>query len=193
MVPSPDSQNPSPRGHSRKPRPEDPPVQFLRGVGPGRARLLRGLGVETPEALLHYYPRAHEDRRRITPVGELAEGEIAVVRGRVARVLLQRIPGRRSRRPLSVVRVVVADGTGAFEAEWWNQPYRKDHFREGDDVVLSGKVVRRRGLRMSSPEVEILGRAGASGEPGEGVAGEEGDGDSFARVIETYLGAQKAR
>ncbi|MCK6480463.1 MAG: ATP-dependent DNA helicase RecG [Planctomycetes bacterium] len=161
-------------------------MQFLRGVGPGRARLLRGLGVETPEALLHYYPRAHEDRRRITPVGELAEGEIAVVRGRVARVLLQRIPGRRSRRPLSVVRVVVADGTGAFEAEWWNQPYRKDHFREGDDVVLSGKVVRRRGLRMSSPEVEILGRAGASGEPGEGVGGEEGDGDSFGRIVPLY-------
>ncbi len=153
-------------------------MQFLRGVGPARARLLQGLRVETPEQLLHFYPRAHEDRRRITPIGELAEGETAVVRGRVTRVILQRIPGRRGRRPLSVVRVVVADDTGAFEAEWWNQPYRKDHFREDDDVVLSGKVVRRRGFRMSSPETEVLGRAG--GEDGDG------DGDSFGRIVPLY-------
>src|SRR5262245_26336281 len=94
--------------------PPPPPVQFLKGVGPARARLLGTLGIRTPLELLHSYPRAHEDRRRVTEVARLAEGETAVVRGVVRRVAFQRIRGRRS-----VVRVTVDDGTGVLEAEWW--------------------------------------------------------------------------
>jgi ATP-dependent DNA helicase RecG len=33
------------------------PVQYLKGVGPGRAKVFAGLGVETVGDLLEYYPR----------------------------------------------------------------------------------------------------------------------------------------
>ncbi len=159
-----------------RPREDPPPVQFLKGVGPARGRLLGALGIRTPVQLLHHYPRTHEDRRRATEIADLKEGGTAVVRGKVARIVFQRIPGRG---PRSLVRVVVADDTGSFEAEWWNQPYRRDQFHEGDEVVMSGKVVRRRGLRMTSPETEILEREGEAREADDG-------GESWGRIVPIY-------
>ncbi len=143
-----------------------PPVQYVRGVGPSRARLLERLGVRTPADLLRFAPRHHEDRRVLTPLSELRDGDRATVRGLVREVRFRRIFGRRS-----LVEVVVADGDGVVVAEWWNQPYRKEHFREGDPVVLSGRVHAKGGMRMSAPEVEVL-----RGE-GETPAGEADGGD----------------
>jgi ATP-dependent DNA helicase RecG len=133
------------------------PLQFLKGVGPSRARLLGKLGIVTPLDLLHFYPRAHEDRRRPTPVAGLVEGASAVARVKVADVDLRRIPGRRGRRSMSVVRVEVGDDTGSFLLEFWNQPFRAKQFAEGDVLVVSGKPSAGKGrgpLRMTTPEVE---------------------------------------
>jgi ATP-dependent DNA helicase RecG len=129
-------------------------------VGPARARLLGKLGIATPADLLHHYPREHEDRRRVTPLGELRDGVPAVVRGTVEAVLAERLPGRLvGPGARSVVRVVLADGTGTLDLEFWNQPFRRRHFREGQEVVASGKPTAARGrraLRMAGAEVEIV-------------------------------------
>jgi len=141
----------------RRPGAAEPPVQFLKGVGPARAGLLGKLGVLTPVDLLHYYPRAHEDRSRPTRAADLVEGTPAVARVTVADVELRRIPGRRGRRSLSVVRVEVGDETGSFFLEFWNQPFRAKQFAEGETLVVSGKPTAPKGrgaLRMTTPEVE---------------------------------------
>ena len=44
------------------------PVQFLPGVGPGRAALLARLGLNTLEDLLLHVPREYLDARRTVPV-----------------------------------------------------------------------------------------------------------------------------
>ena len=64
----------------------DTPLQFLKGVGPQRAKLLAKLGLETvADALLHL-PRRHEDRSQLTPLGRLAVGpEPRTCAGTVAR------------------------------------------------------------------------------------------------------------
>ena len=36
-------------------------VQYIKGVGPSRAKLLSLLGVNTVEDLINYYPRTYED------------------------------------------------------------------------------------------------------------------------------------
>ena len=59
-------------------------VATLPGVGPAAARRLAALGAATVGALLEHFPRAYEDRRRITPLAALVEGRPAVVRARVA-------------------------------------------------------------------------------------------------------------
>ena len=60
------------------------PVTSLPGVGPAGARRLAELGAATVGELLEHFPRAWQDRRRITPLAALAEGRPVVVRARVA-------------------------------------------------------------------------------------------------------------
>ena len=38
-------------------------VQYIKGVGPSRAKLLSLLGVDTVEDLINYYPRTYEDNK----------------------------------------------------------------------------------------------------------------------------------
>ena len=59
-------------------------VTSLPGVGPAAARRLAVLGAATVGELLEHFPRGYQDRRRVTPLAQLADGEPAVVRARVS-------------------------------------------------------------------------------------------------------------
>ena len=48
-------------------------VQYLKGVGPNRAKLLNLLGVYSVEDLINYYPRAYEDRTKVKKIYESTE------------------------------------------------------------------------------------------------------------------------
>ena len=50
----------------------------------------------------------------------------------------------------------MTDGSGYVQAIWFNQPYLKTVFKEGAEVILSGKVEFFRGLQIKSPEYEFL-------------------------------------
>src|SRR3954462_14673395 len=39
------------------------PLQYLKGVGPARAKILGRMGIHTPLDLLSYFPRDWQDRR----------------------------------------------------------------------------------------------------------------------------------
>ena len=125
-------------------------LRYLKGVGPERARLLARLGIHTVGDLLAHLPRRHEDRREFTPIARLQSGQVQTVRGLVVAVEEKRLRPR-----LSLLRVGVADASGRMWATWFNQPFRKSHFRRGMVVVLSGQVERRYGeIRMENPEYE---------------------------------------
>ena len=153
------------------------PVQFVRGVGPDRARILAALGIETVEDLLHHYPRRHEDRSRLVPFDLLKPGDTATVGGQVFSILFRRMRGR-----LSLTTVTLVDGTGdgggLLELCFWNQPFRKRQFQEGDRVVATGKVELKGGLRMVSPEVEKI----PDEEDGETDSAADADADAEAEA-----------
>ena len=60
------------------------PLTSLRGVGPAAARALGRLGLATVGDLLEHFPRAHEDRSRLTPLPAVAPGRPVVVQAAVA-------------------------------------------------------------------------------------------------------------
>lgn len=60
------------------------PLLGLRGVGPAAVRALARLGLTTVGELLAHFPRAYEDRSRITPLAEAAPGRPVVVQATVA-------------------------------------------------------------------------------------------------------------
>ena len=55
--------------------PREIPIQFLKGVGPSRAKLFAQLGVSSVEDLLYLFPRRYEDRRHMTAINALKPGE----------------------------------------------------------------------------------------------------------------------
>jgi len=57
----------------------DTSLAYIKGVGPARAALLAGKGLETVEDLLHYFPFRYEDRSNLKTISQLAPGELATV------------------------------------------------------------------------------------------------------------------
>ncbi len=128
------------------------PVQFLRGVGPQRKRLFQRLGIQTAQDLLRHFPRDWQDRRRLAKIAELKIGDQATVSG-----LIRARSTFRLRRGLTLTKVVIDDGTGRLSGTWFNQPFMRDRFQDGQRVLFFGKVELFRGWQMANPDFELLG------------------------------------
>jgi ATP-dependent DNA helicase RecG len=130
----------------------DSTVQYVKGVGPQRAELLGRLGLVTLGDLLFYLPRDVLDLTRVCRVGELSEGALATVRGRVVdrdAKLLQR--GQ-------TLTAVLLDCQGDYlRGVWFNQPWMLQKFRDDDVVLFSGKAKKRAGRwEISNPQIQWL-------------------------------------
>ena len=67
-------------------------IQYLKGIGPAKAKLLARLEIFSTADLLHYYPRAYQDRRENAPNNGLNPPSLVVFKGRVLRTQL--VPAR---------------------------------------------------------------------------------------------------
>ncbi|MCP4402312.1 MAG: DEAD/DEAH box helicase, partial [bacterium] len=138
-------------------------IQYARGVGPKRARLLNKLGIHCIEEALFFFPRRYEDRRRIQKIAQLHPGDtLRTVFGTVKTCGVTVTSKRRSK----IFELMIGDETGLFTAKWFNQAYLKKIFTTGKQVVLSGKISMKRygGLEMVQPEYEILDKGEREGE-----------------------------
>jgi ATP-dependent DNA helicase RecG len=159
------------------PSPLSASIQYLKGIGPKRARLFSKLGVNTIEDLLYYFPRRYEDRTNFSCVAMLKEGNTYTIK---AKVLARTERRSFRRRAFSITEVAVGDDTGKICCVWFNQPYLKDYFSVGQSMILHAKVERYAGrLQMSSPEFEILDGAGP-GAPGPD------DSLDMGRIVPVY-------
>ncbi|MBU1073049.1 ATP-dependent DNA helicase RecG, partial [bacterium] len=131
----------------------DSPVQFLKGVGPVRARALDRLGIATVGDLLRHYPRAYLDRTAVTPIRTARPGDEVTVQGQVLTA-----GERRTRRKRTLQTVTVDDGTDVLFCQWFGQSYLLRQFRSGTRVLLSGKVQLHAGRKqLVHPDFELLG------------------------------------
>ncbi len=130
-------------------------VQFLKSVGPARARALARLGIHTVGDLLAHYPRRYFDRSSCTPMRALAGGCEATVQGEVLTC-----GQRRTRRGGSVQTVTMGDDTGVVFCIWFNQPHILKQFRTGLKVMASGRPQRHQGhWQLVHPDYEIMAPA----------------------------------
>ncbi len=127
------------------------PVQFLKSVGPARARGLSRLGLETVGDLLAHYPHRYFDRTTAVPVGRIAEGKEVTV---VAEVLTTN--ERRTRRGGSIQTVTVGDDTGVLFCIWFNQSYLLKQLRAGQRLMVSGLARCHNGrMQLTHPDFEL--------------------------------------
>ena len=122
-------------------------VQFVKGVGPNRVKLLNKLNIYTLKDLITYFPRNHEDRSIAKKIAECADGETVLIKA----TALTKITEIRARR-LSIYRLVVNDESSSCVITWFNQKYLKDKFKVGETYTFFGKIENKGGtFEMKSP------------------------------------------
>jgi ATP-dependent DNA helicase RecG len=112
---------------------------------------LAQMEIRTVQDFLLYLPRAHEDLSQMQTIGTAPLGQKATIRGRVDGIKLVRIRGGKQ---LVMAKFTDTDGALA-EAVWFNQPHIKRMISDGDEVVLTGKLLLNgRKLQLQSPTFE---------------------------------------
>ena len=140
----------------------DERLTTIKGIGPGREKQLHKLGITNVTSLLTYFPRSYEDRRTIYRIGELKSGMTGGVVGNVIAV-----QEKRPRPRLSILEVVIADGTGPLKIVLFNQGYKKNFYKKGQRLYAYGKAEFQYGsMQMNTPQIENLGDGG---DPDRGI------------------------
>ncbi len=122
------------------------PVRYLKGVGPKKAQLFSGLGVETVEDLLDYFPFRIDDFSKVTPIEAAKPGEKVTVQGEI--ITLGFVGSQKGR----AFRVGLSQNNAVLYLIWYNMPYIQRQFAKGQVVVASGiPEWRRNGLEMAHP------------------------------------------
>ncbi len=124
-----------------------PGAATLRRVGPR-------LGIATVRDLLLHLPRRYEDLREVSTARELRsleDGTVATARLQVVSLRVEPTFRRRIQRTIAFLR----DETGDVEATWFGRRFIERRLREGEWVVLSGKIKHRGfGLTFDNPEFQ---------------------------------------
>ena len=127
------------------------PVEELYLVGPARAKLLKNLGIHTLSDLLFYFPRAHQDLSKFTPINELKLGEPGNIKARVLEIKSFRTKVRK----FSLTQALVEDDTGAILCVWFNQPFLAKIIKPGEEFIFSGKTsASKNKLQLQNPVYE---------------------------------------
>ncbi len=125
-----------------------PGASVLRRLGPR-------LGIRTVEDLLFHLPRRYDDLRELRTASQLtlvAEGDAASARLQVRGLRVEQTFRRRVQRTTAYL----GDETGEAEATWFGRRFIERRLRDGDWVVVSGRV-RHRGFVVSfdNPEFQL--------------------------------------
>jgi ATP-dependent DNA helicase RecG len=151
------------------------PIEYLKGVGPLRAELLKKeLGIFTFRDLLEHFPYRHIDRTRINLIRDItASTEFIQVAGRIVNV--EQLGERRSRRLVAGLR----DATGELELVWFQGIASMQRLVEvGGEFLVYGRVSWYQGSpQLTHPEIEVL--------RGQGEARTEGPMEALEPIYST--------
>ncbi|MBV8519759.1 MAG: ATP-dependent DNA helicase RecG [Acidobacteria bacterium] len=148
----------------------DTPLQFVKGVGQGRAAALEAAGLTTVRDLLFFFPFRYEDRRHPTRIADLGRriDTPVLLRGRVTSAHAGVTRFKRMR----IFEAVLDDGTGSVKLIWFNQAYLAEQIQRGDRLSVYGapRSSGYRALSIESPDWEKF----------------EGDEDDEGAIVPIY-------
>ncbi len=130
------------------------PIEYLKGVGPKRAQLLRDeLSIFSFNDLLQYFPFRYIDKSKIHKIVEI-NNDISFVqlKGKITNV---RVIGAKRAQRLSAV---LNDDSGAIELVWFKGiKWFKDSFKKDQDYLVFGKPsLFNNKYNIAHPELEIF-------------------------------------
>jgi ATP-dependent DNA helicase RecG len=132
----------------------DTPIEYLKGIGPQRAEVLKKeAGIFIYRDLLTYYPFRYVDRTKFHTIRELSEDLPYVqLRGTIDRVEIQ---GQKKGKRLSVL---FRDNTGIIELVWFKAyQWMAEKLQLGVEYIVFGKVTVFNGrFNIAHPEIEAV-------------------------------------
>ena len=129
----------------------DTGIEYLKGIGPNRAQLLREeLGIRTYHDLLHFFPNRYVDRSQFHSLGQLARNSAEIqIKGRL--IQIKNIPQKRGSRLVAILE----DQQGQIELVWFRgQQWIQDQLRLETDYVAFGRL-NWYGSKVSMPHPEL--------------------------------------
>ena len=141
-------------------------IQYLPGVGPRRAALLKSeLGVGTFGDLLRLYPFRYVDRSSITPISEIRP-DMAYVQIRAAVIRTEVIGGKR-------LSVTIADRSGEMEAVFFKGiKWVSEKLKTGREFIFFGKPTDFNGrINIVHPDIDPVPDAQGMEQTGGSING----------------------
>ena len=136
------------------------PIEYLKGVGPLRADMLKKeLNLYTFGDLLHHFPHRHIDKTQVTPIGEINPNmDFVQVRGVLQGIDI--IGVKRSKRMVTQLK----DASGQIELAWFQGiNWVQKNIVEGQAYLVFGRVSFFNGRpQIVHPEIEPYVAATAS-------------------------------
>ena len=127
------------------------PVQYLKGVGPARAKTFAQLGVYTAGDLLEYFPRDWVFAPKSVKISQIkAEKTVSIV-GLVESTDYQTFNRQ------SMFEIYLSDETGTCRIVWFHGGYLRNQLQPGQVIMASGNVsLYKHQLQLTNPKFLVL-------------------------------------
>ncbi len=125
-------------------------IQYVKGVGPKRAAILKKMGINMARDLLTHFPYRYEDRSKFIKIAETKVGDYVTLKGEI-RARDDSIRYGRTK----LTKAIIDDGSGKITGVWFNQPYMKNLLPMGKEIILSGRVTDFTGKQIAHPTFEL--------------------------------------
>jgi ATP-dependent DNA helicase RecG len=127
------------------------PVQFLKGVGPAKARAFARLGIKTVCDLLEYFPRDWVFAPVPVTINQIQPQESATIIGLVESTDFHNY------RKTPVFEATIADKTGVCRIVWFHGGYLRDKLTPGQVIMATGKAsLYKHQVQMTNPKFLIV-------------------------------------
>ncbi|MDD4779842.1 MAG: ATP-dependent DNA helicase RecG [Tissierellia bacterium] len=130
-------------------------VQYLKGVGPNRAKKLNKLGIFTINDLLNYFPVKYEDRRTLKKINELNGGDKSLLK-----IKIYDTPKKSYiKKNMTLIKFVGKDETGFITLSFFNQNYLMNKLKQNEWYYVFGNVKAYAGkFEMTNPDIENISK-----------------------------------
>jgi len=111
-------------------------IQYIKGVGPKRAKLFDKLGIRTVKDLLFYFPRDYLNKISDKHIVDLRINDMASVRGKITGI---NVEGNKFKK--TQFQVFISDGSGYLTLLWFKPtPWLIKQFEVGKEIYILGKI-----------------------------------------------------
>lgn len=132
----------------------DTSVQYLKGVGPKMADILRKRSITTVGELLYWIPRSYEDRRAARKISSLKPGETVSLVATIFKVHSFSVRGGRR-----IYEVLLMDSSGKIACKYFRIPYKGyfEKFHSYQKVRVSGKIISYKNqIQFQHPDIHVF-------------------------------------